>query len=71
MALKRLSNELEFRTTHKIVKIIKDIGSCLTIDGKNLPGIWLTKRALKLSAQRAKKYGISTVLIKNSHLRMV
>ena len=26
MALKRLSNELEFRTTHKIVKIIKDIG---------------------------------------------
>ena len=35
-------------------KIVKDIGSCLTIDGKNLPGIWLTKRALKLSAQRAK-----------------
>ena len=26
MALKRLSNELEFRTTFKIVKIIKDIG---------------------------------------------
>ena len=26
MALKRLSNELEFRTTHKIVKIIKHIG---------------------------------------------
>ena len=48
-------------------KIVKDIGSCLTIDGKNLPGIWLTKRALKLSVQRAKKYGTSTVLIKNSH----
>ena len=48
-------------------EIVKDIGSCLTIDGKNLPGIWLTKRALKLSAQRAKKYGTSTVLIKNSH----
>ena len=26
MALKRLSSELEFRTTHKIVKIVKDIG---------------------------------------------
>ena len=26
MALKRLSSELDFRTTHKIVKIIKDIG---------------------------------------------
>ena len=26
MALKRLSSELEFRTTYKIVKIIKDIG---------------------------------------------
>ena len=48
-------------------EILRDIGSCLTIDGKSLPGIWLTKRALSQSAKRAKKYGTSTVLIKNSH----
>ena len=48
-------------------EILRDIGSCLTIDGKSLPGIWLTKKALSQSAKRAKKYGTSTVLIKNSH----
>ena len=46
---------------------INDTGSCITIDGDNLPGIWLTKNGLKLSAERAKIYGVSTVLIKNSH----
>jgi len=25
-------------------EIVKDTGSCLTIDGKYLPGIWLTKK---------------------------
>ena len=48
-------------------EIIKDTGGCLTIDGKNLPGIWLTKKALSLSTERAKLYGTSTTLIKNSH----
>jgi len=47
--------------------IIKDTGSCITIDGKNLPGIWLTKKSLRLCSERAKVYGTSTVLIKNSH----
>ncbi len=46
---------------------IHDTGSCITIDGDNLPGIWLTKRGLKLSSERAKIHGVSTVLIKNSH----
>jgi LDH2 family malate/lactate/ureidoglycolate dehydrogenase len=48
-------------------EIVKDTGSCLTIDGKYLPGIWLTKKSLRLAAERAKIYGTSTVLIKNSH----
>ena len=47
--------------------ILNDTGSCVTIDGVNLPGIWLTKRGLKLSSERAKIHGVSTVLIKNSH----
>ena len=46
---------------------LHDTGSCITIDGDNLPGIWLTKRGLKLSSERAKIHGVSTVLIKNSH----
>ena len=47
--------------------ILNDTGSCITIDGENLPGIWLTKLGLKLSSERAKMHGVSTVLIKNSH----
>ena len=43
--------------------ILNDTGSCVTIDGDNLPGIWLTKQGLKLSSERAKNYGVSTVLI--------
>ena len=30
--------------------VIKDFGGSITIDGKNLPGIWLTKKALKLAS---------------------
>jgi LDH2 family malate/lactate/ureidoglycolate dehydrogenase len=47
--------------------IVKDFGGSITIDGKNLPGIWLTKKALKLASNRAKTYGTATVLIRNSH----
>ncbi len=47
--------------------ILNDTGSCITVDGNKLPGIWLTKRGLKLSSERAKIHGVSTVLIKNSH----
>lgn len=47
--------------------VLKDFGSSITIDGKKLPGIWLTKKALILAANRAKTYGTATVLIRNSH----
>ena len=32
-----------------------------------MPGIWLTKKALKIASIRAKTYGTSTILISNSH----
>jgi LDH2 family malate/lactate/ureidoglycolate dehydrogenase len=48
-------------------EILNDTGACLTWDGKLLPGIWLTKKALKTASERAKIYGTSTVLIRNSH----
>ena len=47
--------------------VVKDFGGSITIDGKNLPGIWLTKKALNLASNRAKIHGTATVLIKNSH----
>ena len=47
--------------------ILNDTGSCVTINGDKLPGIWLTKRGLKLSSERSKIHGVSTILIKNSH----
>ena len=50
-----------------IEEVLKDTGSCITWDGKSLPGIWLTKKALKTASIRAKTYGTSTVLISNSH----
>ena len=43
---------------------VKDTGSCLTINGNHLPGIWLTKKFLNLAAERAQIYGTSTVLLK-------
>ena len=50
-----------------IEEVLKDTGSCITWDGKSLPGIWLTKKALKIASIRAKTYGTSTILISNSH----
>ena len=47
--------------------VLKDLGSSITLDGKQLPGIWLTKKSLKLASDRAKKHGTATVLIRNSH----
>jgi len=35
--------------------VLKDLGSSITLDGKQLPGIWLTKKSLKLASDRAKK----------------
>ena len=48
-------------------KVLKDTGSCLTWDGKLLPGTWLTKKGLKTAAERAQNFGVATVSISNSH----
>ena len=59
--------ELGNMNVHGIEEVLKDTGSCITWDGKSLPGIWLTKKALKIASIRAKTYGTATVLISNSH----
>ena len=48
-------------------EIISEKKSNMIIDGKLLPGIWLTQEGLKIAKDKAKNYGVSTVTIGNSH----
>ena len=48
-------------------KIISEKKTIITIDGKLLPGIWLTQKGLKIGIKKAKDFGVSTVTIGNSH----
>ena len=48
-------------------KIISEKKSNVRIDGKLLPGIWLTQEGLKIGIEKAKDFGVSTVTIGNSH----
>jgi len=44
MALKRLSDDLEFRATHKIVKVLKNIGEITVRSNLTDTLFWLRKR---------------------------
>jgi LDH2 family malate/lactate/ureidoglycolate dehydrogenase len=46
---------------------VSDRGAVVTWDGRKLPGVWLTVKALDLAAERAKRLGIGAVAIRNSH----
>jgi len=48
-------------------KIISEKKSNVRIDGKLLPGIWLTQEGLKIGIEKARDFGVSTVTIGNSH----
>tara|TARA_Y200000002_G_scaffold374681_1_gene375798 strand:- start:125 stop:1150 length:1026 start_codon:yes stop_codon:yes gene_type:complete len=48
-------------------KIISEKKSNIIIDGKLLPGIWLTQEGLKIAITKAHDFGVSTVTIGNSH----
>jgi LDH2 family malate/lactate/ureidoglycolate dehydrogenase len=39
----------------------------VTWDGRRLPGVWLTSKAVDLAVERAPTYGTVTVVIRNSH----
>jgi LDH2 family malate/lactate/ureidoglycolate dehydrogenase len=47
--------------------VIRDTGPCLTWDGRRLPGVWLTARAIDTALPRARRYGTATVVIRRSH----
>jgi LDH2 family malate/lactate/ureidoglycolate dehydrogenase len=47
--------------------VLADRGAAVTWDGKTLPGIWLTARAVDLAVERAARHGIAAVVIRRSH----
>lgn len=48
-------------------EVISDRGAAICWNGRRLPGAWLTSKAVKLAAERAKLHGTATVAIGDSH----
>src|SRR5262245_1392770 len=48
-------------------RTVTDRGGCVCWDGKRLPGVWLTAKAIELALDRVGSYGTVTVAIGNSH----
>ena len=46
---------------------VSDRGAAVAWDGRRLPGVWLTTRAVDLACERAVTHGTATVAIRNSH----
>ncbi|MFO0826337.1 MAG: Ldh family oxidoreductase [Gemmataceae bacterium] len=47
--------------------VVADRGAMITWDGRRLPGVWLTMRAVDLAVERAATHGVVTVVIRRSH----
>ena len=50
-----------------VPKVVSDSGTALTWDGRRLPGVWLTARAVDLAVERAAARGLAAVTIRRSH----
>ncbi|MFO1055627.1 MAG: Ldh family oxidoreductase [Dongiaceae bacterium] len=48
-------------------EVVSDRGAVVTWDGKRLPGVWLTAKAVDLAAERALTFGTGIVVIRQSH----
>ena len=48
-------------------QVLNDRGSCITWEGKRLPGAWLIHQAIDLAMDRVAQHGVVTVAIGNSH----
>jgi LDH2 family malate/lactate/ureidoglycolate dehydrogenase len=48
-------------------EVVADRGAAITWDGRRLPGVWLTARAVDLALERAAVHGTATVAIRRSH----
>lgn len=47
--------------------VLTDHPAAVTWDGRRLPGPWLTRRAIALASERARRLGTGTVVIRRSH----
>jgi LDH2 family malate/lactate/ureidoglycolate dehydrogenase len=47
--------------------VVADRGATLTWDGRRLPGVWLTARAIDEGVARARRHGLAAVTIRRSH----
>jgi LDH2 family malate/lactate/ureidoglycolate dehydrogenase len=48
-------------------EVVADRGAAVVWDGRRLPGVWLTAKAVALAAERAAAHGICAVTIRRSH----
>ena len=48
-------------------EVVADRGGAVTWDGRRLPGIWLTAKAIALAIERVAQHGIVAVVIRRSH----
>jgi LDH2 family malate/lactate/ureidoglycolate dehydrogenase len=48
-------------------EVVADRGAAVTWDGRRLPGVWLTTKAVDLAIERAEMHGLATVVIRRSH----
>jgi len=48
-------------------QVLNDFEATAVWDGKRLPGQWLTREAVRSAAARARRFGIGSVSIRNSH----
>jgi LDH2 family malate/lactate/ureidoglycolate dehydrogenase len=48
-------------------EVVADRGTAITWDGRRLPGVWLTTKAVDLAVGRAAVHGTATVVIRRSH----
>src|SRR5262249_1140291 len=46
--------------------VVADRGAAVTWDGRRLPGVWLTARAVDLAVDRSSTYGTATVVVRRS-----
>ncbi|MGF1624324.1 MAG: Ldh family oxidoreductase [Alphaproteobacteria bacterium] len=47
--------------------VVADGGAVVTWDGRELPGVWLTAKAIELASLRATHHGVGIVSIRRSH----
>lgn len=48
-------------------EVLADKGAAVVWDGRRLPGVWLTDKAVRLAAERAKSSGVCAITIRRSH----